>query len=186
MSDGREVRIPEQFPIMVRKVQWDLNVTTFANVSLVRTFLYGAQRIVNDAAGSGTRAEQQANAKERLHELQTGTTPTRAAGPRVDTVMKEAIKIAIAREVRPLFKAEGRKQIWADMVARAEVIVAGDSRYLDAARATIAAAAAQRAANEQFFSARPDVDVDTSDAVALLEFAGDESDEDVIDAAEAA
>jgi hypothetical protein len=186
MSDGRVIQLAEQFPIMVRKVQWNLDMLKFANVSVVRTWFYGGQRIVNDAAGSGSTAMQQANAKKRLAELHAGATPTRA--PREDALLKEAIKIAIAREVRPFFKSEGRKQIWADMVAVAKKVVADDRRYFVAAQATLDAAAKQKAANESFFTTRPDVDADTTQAIALLEFSNESenSDEDIVDSAEAA
>jgi hypothetical protein len=185
MSDGRVIQLAEQFPIMVRKVQWNLDMLKFASVSVVRTWFYGGQRIINDAAGSGPTATQQANAKKRLAELHAGATPTRA--PREDVLLREAIKIAIAREVRPFFKSEGRKQIWADMVAVAKKVVADDKRYFVAAQATLDAAAKQKAANESFFTTRPDVDADTTQAMALLEFSSDEnSDEDIIDSAEAA
>ena len=185
MSDGRVIRLAEQFPIMVRKVQWNLDMLKFASVSVVRTWFYGGQRIVNDAAGSGSTAAQQANAKKRLAELIAGVTPTRA--PREDALLREAIKIAIAREVRPFFKSEGRKQIWADMVAVAKKVVADNAAYFKAAQASIDAAAKQKAANESFFTTRPDVDADTAQAMQLLEFSSDEnSDEDIVDAAEAA
>jgi hypothetical protein len=185
MSDGREIRLPEQFAIKVRKSDWTLDVAKFATVSIVRTWLYGGQRIINDAAGAGSPATQQANAKKRLAELIAGAAPTRA--PREDKLLSEAIKIAIAREVRPFFKSEGRKQIWADMVQVAKKVVADDKRYFVAAQATLDAAAKQKAANESFFTTRPDVDADTAQAMQLLEFSSDEnSDEDIIDSAEAA
>jgi hypothetical protein len=166
LSDGRQIELPEQLDLKIRKATWHINTLECADVSFVREWHYGWQRIINDAAGQGTFSEQQKNARDRWADLKAGR--IRAITERSDTIMRVAIEIAIEREVRPTFQANRYKLDPKVMKAEAKKIIADNPRYLKAAKNRIeiekAANAAKKAADDQFFA-----ETDVSDGMALLE-----------------
>jgi hypothetical protein len=187
MSDGRVIRIPEQFPITVRKLTWnDFDMLTLANVSIVKQVLYGRQRMINDAGGQGTREVQQKRARDKYRDYQLGRVRTDKTREPKDALLKMAISLAIEHEVRATFMQQKRKLIAKDIEAAAKLLVATNPKWNKVATQRLAALAAQKEADAR---ALRDADSDVQDAMDSLMIEhhdGENSEEDIVDAAEAA
>jgi hypothetical protein len=157
-DDGREVALEDKMNVKIRKREFVFDWLAIADQpdSCAHVVFYGAQRILNDAAGVGeTPDEQFASAMKKWDALVSGET---RVVTREDSLTAIAIEKAIDHVVKVQFKKEGKKLEPKAMREAAKKIIERNPAYMALAQIELDRRAKERE-EEKAFLAKAELDM---------------------------